>query len=316
MMSELNRYQYIDALRGFAFLGVLTVHASYEVPKLPFSSLPELGQYGVQLFFLLSAVTLLRSMALRSAKERFAARNFFIRRFFRIAPLFWTGVVLYGLLDGCEPRFTGPGGTQTLALPQHLDLSPRLGAHQHQLGGARRMVHRRGNDVLPVPSAPRQLGDDAATGGVGGAGPVGGHRVVERSAHPGAPADASPQRAGSRAAVPVVLVPVAAPGVPAGVRGLSLPPESRDHGVAGPARPLGWAGRGGGLRLGRADTFARQPVAPRPRFRSRHGGGAHPRDRRPALAAPGEPGDLRVGHPQLQLLPHAFRRRSGWRRIS
>lgn len=108
--SGLNHYRYIDALRGFAFLCVLTLHASQQVPNLPFSSLPVLGEYGVQLFFVLSAVTLLRSVSLRSFKERFPTRNFFIRRFFRIAPLFWFGIVFYGLLDGCRPRYAAPEG--------------------------------------------------------------------------------------------------------------------------------------------------------------------------------------------------------------
>lgn len=116
-MSGLNHYKYIDALRGFAFLGVLTIHASKEVPDLPFSTIPVMGEYGVQLFFLLSAVTLLRSVALRTSKENSPLRNFFLRRFFRIAPLFWTGLVFYSLLDGSGPRYAAPDG---LGLWQYL----------------------------------------------------------------------------------------------------------------------------------------------------------------------------------------------------
>ncbi len=109
-MNGLTHYRYIDALRGFAFLGVLTVHASQEVKSLPGGYIADAGMYGVQLFFLLSAVTLLRSVSLRSGKERFPTRNFFIRRFFRIAPLFWFGMAFYFLLDGCRPQFWSPHG--------------------------------------------------------------------------------------------------------------------------------------------------------------------------------------------------------------
>ncbi|HTH49847.1 MAG TPA: acyltransferase [Candidatus Limnocylindria bacterium] len=109
-MSGLTHYRYIDALRGFAFLCVLTVHASLQVPGLPGASLTAAGKYGVQLFFLLSAVTLLRSVAVRSNQEQSPIRNFLIRRFFRIAPLFWCGIVLYFLLDGFAPRFWAPHG--------------------------------------------------------------------------------------------------------------------------------------------------------------------------------------------------------------
>ena len=109
-MSGLAHYKYIDALRGFAFLGVLTVHASLQVPSLSGATFASAGAYGVQLFFLLSAVTLLRSVSLRTGKERFPLRNFFLRRFFRIAPLFWFGIVLSLFLDGTGGREWAPHG--------------------------------------------------------------------------------------------------------------------------------------------------------------------------------------------------------------
>ncbi|HUB66073.1 MAG TPA: acyltransferase, partial [Candidatus Methylacidiphilales bacterium] len=111
-MNELSHYRYIDALRGFAFLGVLSIHSAQECPHFQFPGCGMIlaGMYGVQLFFLLSAVTLCRSMMIRSAKERFPIRNFFIRRFFRIAPLFWFAIVYYFLMDGTGPRYWAPHG--------------------------------------------------------------------------------------------------------------------------------------------------------------------------------------------------------------
>ena len=111
-MTQLTHYRFIDALRGFAFLGVLSTHVgglTHPVSKT-LANLADAGQYGVQLFFLLSAVTLLRSFALRSPEENFPVRNFFIRRLFRIAPLFWLGIVFYVWLFGCGPDVYAPNG--------------------------------------------------------------------------------------------------------------------------------------------------------------------------------------------------------------
>ena len=52
------------------------------------------GARGVQLFFVASAFTLFLSMANRKQEEH-PNRNFFIRRFFRIAPMYWVGIIFY-----------------------------------------------------------------------------------------------------------------------------------------------------------------------------------------------------------------------------
>ena len=53
------------------------------------------GQYGVQLFFIVSALTLFMSMDKRQVQEKHPYLNYFIRRFFRIAPLFYVGIIYY-----------------------------------------------------------------------------------------------------------------------------------------------------------------------------------------------------------------------------
>jgi peptidoglycan/LPS O-acetylase OafA/YrhL len=63
------------------------------------------GQRGVQLFYLLSAFTLFMSFNYRSTKERSPTTNYFIRRFFRIAPLYYLAVIYYLWQDGTGPRF-------------------------------------------------------------------------------------------------------------------------------------------------------------------------------------------------------------------
>ncbi len=66
--STVHRYAYIDALRGYAILGVISVHTSGTVPHFggPLRELASYGQYGVHLFFIISAVTLAMSWDARS----------------------------------------------------------------------------------------------------------------------------------------------------------------------------------------------------------------------------------------------------------
>lgn len=91
---------YIDQLRGIAILMVIAVHSAQSVPHLAgiLSALCGYGQMGVQLFFVASAFTLSRSHMLR-AQESNPTAKFYVRRFFRIAPLYYVGVALYFFLN-------------------------------------------------------------------------------------------------------------------------------------------------------------------------------------------------------------------------
>lgn len=95
---KMNKLKFIDALRGLAIIGVIIVHTGqHGNTKLPWyiSKFVEEGARGVQLFFLASAFTLFLSFNNRVNKEKNATRNFFIRRFFRIAPMYYLGIVYY-----------------------------------------------------------------------------------------------------------------------------------------------------------------------------------------------------------------------------
>jgi peptidoglycan/LPS O-acetylase OafA/YrhL len=99
--------KYIDALRGIAVLGVLMVHCSkFGANNYPFllSKIFDNGAMGVQLFYVVSAFTLFLSVSFRSKNEKNPNRNFFIRRFFRIAPLYYLAVLYYLYQDGTGPR--------------------------------------------------------------------------------------------------------------------------------------------------------------------------------------------------------------------
>ncbi len=101
-------YQYIDALRGWAILGVVTVHVSQQFPGLAsvVRQFANDGARGVQLFFVVSALTL--TMSWRKRPD--GILPFYTRRLFRIAPMFWLAILFYLALDGFAPRPLAPEG--------------------------------------------------------------------------------------------------------------------------------------------------------------------------------------------------------------
>jgi len=109
------KLKYIDALRGIAILGVLMVHCAEEnysfLPGIAANFIKD-GARGVQLFFIASAFTLFLSMEKRYANEKYPNLYFFIRRFFRIAPMYYLGICYFLWEDGftgrdflCDPNY-------------------------------------------------------------------------------------------------------------------------------------------------------------------------------------------------------------------
>jgi peptidoglycan/LPS O-acetylase OafA/YrhL len=96
---------YLDGLRAVAALMVFAGHAAAGglLPLAPLGSigfsLVSHGPYGVTIFFVLSAYTLCMSVAPRFDGEPVSWRAYFIRRFFRIAPLYYV-VMLYAAYHG------------------------------------------------------------------------------------------------------------------------------------------------------------------------------------------------------------------------
>lgn len=93
-----TKFQYIDALRGIAILMVVLNHSQSYILNLPIAlkGLANYGQMGVQLFFIVSAFTLCLSFD-RTKGDKSGLQKFYIRRFFRIAPLYYFGIILYFL---------------------------------------------------------------------------------------------------------------------------------------------------------------------------------------------------------------------------
>lgn len=114
-----GKLPYIDAMRGIAILMVILVHTSQNFPGA--SAIPlaiaAYGQMGVQLFFVASAFTLCASWDGRSG-ERNQLLNYGIRRYFRIAPLYYLGIALYFAL-----AVFGSGARGHLSLPEAFSLA-------------------------------------------------------------------------------------------------------------------------------------------------------------------------------------------------
>lgn len=94
---------YIDGWRGVAILLVVMVHASQSCGNsghglflLPWSEgVFNSGSRGVQLFFILSAFTLFNSSYRRFKTDAHPRRDFYLRRAFRILPLWLLVVAIY-----------------------------------------------------------------------------------------------------------------------------------------------------------------------------------------------------------------------------
>lgn len=106
-MENRERLNYVDSLRGIAILLVMLVHASYHVANKPWYTtyITDFGQMGVQLFFVMSALTLCISFN-NSEINKTNTYKFFIRRFFRIAPLYYFAIPFYMLYSAADNFLT------------------------------------------------------------------------------------------------------------------------------------------------------------------------------------------------------------------
>ncbi len=103
-----RRLDYLDALRGYAILGVVATHVQSLVSDRPgaINAYADFGAFGVELFFVVSAFTLTESWRQRDD----GAAAFYIRRFFRIAPVFWIAICGYLLFPWWARSYWAPHG--------------------------------------------------------------------------------------------------------------------------------------------------------------------------------------------------------------
>lgn len=92
-----KKLTFVEALRGYAIMGVLLTHSTQKMTDLPqwLNNIGLQGSRGVQLFFIVSAFTLFYSLSRKYETGVIEIKDFFVRRFFRIAPAFYFAFLFY-----------------------------------------------------------------------------------------------------------------------------------------------------------------------------------------------------------------------------
>ncbi len=101
----------LDVLRGLGIVGVMAIHISQSFPSnihaVDYAFM--CGWTGVNVFYFVSAMTMCLMWTQRSG-ETDPTRKFYIRRFLRIAPLFWLAIPVYLAINGTGPSANAPFG--------------------------------------------------------------------------------------------------------------------------------------------------------------------------------------------------------------
>lgn len=106
-MKSSDFVESLHGLRGVAILFVIVSHlANAQLNLVPFLSLGRLGKVGVWLFFVLSSYLLTTQLirALRKSEWFRAIYSYFVRRVFRIYPLFIVALALHLIRDITLPQ--------------------------------------------------------------------------------------------------------------------------------------------------------------------------------------------------------------------
>lgn len=90
-----TRLAALDFLRGIAISMVILCHgAIFFLPSKSYERIFGFGAQGVQLFFIVSAITMCYMWDKRK-NESFETMKFYVRRVLRIAPIFWFAIIFY-----------------------------------------------------------------------------------------------------------------------------------------------------------------------------------------------------------------------------
>jgi peptidoglycan/LPS O-acetylase OafA/YrhL len=99
-VTTANRLDWLDALRGWAAFAVVLVHTEIAIDVWPglWRQLTWSCEYGVQLFFIVSAITI--SITYESHIRKYgdglrASLSWLVKRIFRIAPLYYVAILFY-----------------------------------------------------------------------------------------------------------------------------------------------------------------------------------------------------------------------------
>ena len=112
-MSIFERTKYITGLRAYSALGVLLIHSGggglRELSSFT-NKIVDFGKYGVVSFFVISAFTISMSV---DRMEQFNLKEYFFKRFLRIAPLFYIVTLFCFFFTGGNEYFNNLFGVQS-----------------------------------------------------------------------------------------------------------------------------------------------------------------------------------------------------------
>jgi peptidoglycan/LPS O-acetylase OafA/YrhL len=116
MSSAAPRLPFLDSLRGYAILGVIAVHVELVAPLSSLArTYAEHGRYGVQLFFVVSAVSI--GMAWHARRDGYL--RFLTRRLFRLLPALAVAAIAYTAFGITRPAWWQAVMTLTLTNGLH-----------------------------------------------------------------------------------------------------------------------------------------------------------------------------------------------------
>jgi peptidoglycan/LPS O-acetylase OafA/YrhL len=128
-MSSPKHLRALDGIRGIAIILVLLCHSSALLQDFPYAQLLTYGNYGVDLFFVLSGF-LITSILLRQKGQVNYYRNFYLRRALRIWPIYFLFLFsMFGLVA----------------------LLPHLSWYQHLLANSKYLQENPLTFVTPLP---------------------------------------------------------------------------------------------------------------------------------------------------------------------
>jgi peptidoglycan/LPS O-acetylase OafA/YrhL len=104
---HIQKLQFIDNLRALAILLVILHHVGEAFPNASYIRIiSPWGKIGVQLFFVMSAFTLCYTGSKLTVKPKIVL-GFYIKRFFRIAPMYYLAIVAYYYLAYITSNISG-----------------------------------------------------------------------------------------------------------------------------------------------------------------------------------------------------------------
>ena len=101
-----SRNTVLDSMKGIAMLGIVLTHSGAALIGGIFGKLGEAGARGVQIFFIISAMLVFKSLSKAGCgTTEFNIKKYYFMKFLRLIPLYYISIVLNLLLYGMQPTY-------------------------------------------------------------------------------------------------------------------------------------------------------------------------------------------------------------------